>query len=52
MSDEGAKIPSSKLIRDNRKAETDRTFREMEARERKERLEKTMRLRKLRLVQR
>jgi hypothetical protein len=49
--DEGRiKEPSTKQTRDNRRAETDRVFTELREKERKERLEKAMRLRHLRLI--
>lgn len=50
MSDEKTKEPSTKQTREVRRAETDRVFVEIKERERKDRLEKTMRLRQMRLV--
>jgi hypothetical protein len=50
MSEKREKEPSTKRTREVRRAETDRVFVEINEQERKDRLEKTMRLRRMRLV--
>ena len=50
MDDSKTKHWTTKLVRDERRAETERIFMELRDRERNERLAKTLRLRSLRLM--